>query len=97
MADEPKVSLLYVPSATPEAISFARTDQALLMVGVTRATKNGQPSKGGMVNDAVPDVETKVPGSKDTRAKQSANDCPSGPNAPRFFTVQSGTLFGLAQ
>ena len=97
MADEPNVSALYVPSATPEAISFARTVQALLMVGVTRWTKYGQPSKGGMVNDEVPAVETKVPGSKATRAKQSANDWPSGPNAPRFLTVQSGTLFGLAQ
>ena len=99
MADEPNVSALYVPSATPEAISFARTVQALLMVGVTRAVKNGHPSKGGMVSDTlVPDAgATNVPVSNETRAKQSANDCPSGPNAPRFLTVQSGTLSGLAQ
>ena len=83
----PNVSLLYEPSATPEAISFALTVQALLMVGVMFAQMNGQPSRGGRV----------VPGSKETRAKQSANDWPSGPNAPRFLTVQSGTLFGRAQ
>ena len=97
MADEPNVSALYVPSATPEAISFARTVQALLMVGVMFAQMNGQPSRGGRVMVAALADATNVPGSKETRAKQSANDWPSGPNAPRFLTVQSGTLFGRAQ
>ena len=97
MADEPNVSALYVPSATPEAISFARTVQAFLMVGVTFAQMNGLPSKIGRVNVEPLADATNVPGSNERRSKQSANDWPSGPNAPRFLTVQSGTLFGRAQ
>ena len=93
----PNVSFFRAPSETPAAISFARTVHALLMVGVMFAQMNGQPSRGGRESVAPPFDATNVPGSKETRAKQSANDCPSGPNAPLFLTVQSGTLFGRAQ
>ena len=67
------------------------------MVGVTFAQMNGQPSMGGSVIVDAPAEAMNVPGSKETRAKQSANDWPSGPNAPRFLIVQRGTLFGRVQ